>query len=441
MTINVSLTAFKRSLKVQPTFKAAKHRLCFLNTVKDHDKPNGYHDDLVINLTAAMAKQAQISLKYYQNIHLVDTFNHLQKTKTPLLDVSLATNKHYQHLLLISNNELLKTCQADYQVVLLDATRDYFDNYYLDLNLKNEPDNFKYTSCCLVFINSDGSYFLALPVSCDTDELQIIQKSQTPIIKTTIKTIELVLDQNQVPLLRTDQISWLKLLCPPTFKLKHSGAKTIYLTGNFWSFYDEPEQLGYLKHVSNQSVLKIATNFMTINNNAFLKANANSYLNESLDDSLSGQEWSYFYQHVKLTLKKGFIHFALDHQNPDYQAIFAEINQPNLIQTSFIPDRYNYYEQQRRINKYLSLRNICDLLISSQKEQLFDLTVKSHKLLAQEIPVKTTKKIKPLIQSTGLNKVMLNLVNDTNKPYYLTKKTLVSLTGKDHINYAKQIKL
>lgn len=36
---------------------------------------------------------------------------------------------------------------------------------------------------------------------------------------------------------------------------------------------------------------------------------------------------------------------------------------------------------------------------------------------------------------------MLNLVNDTNKPYYLTKKTLVSLTGKDHINYAKQIKL
>ena len=61
--------------------------------------------------------------------------------------------------------------------------------------------------------------------------------------------------------------------------------------------------------------------------------------------------------------------------------------------------------------------------------------------MAKEVPVKSMPPVKPLITSAGLNKVMLSLVENADKPYYLVNNNLVTLGGHQKIEWIKQTQL
>ena len=72
---------------------------------------------------------------------------------------------------------------------------------------------------------------------------------------------------------------------------------------------------------------------------------------------------------------------------------------------------------------------------------IFDFTTNKKVILAKELPIKQKVAIKPLVKDKGLSKVMLNLVDNANKPYYLVNKTLIALGGKQKIDWIRQTKL
>lgn len=445
MTTNSGLTIFKKALLTKPKFKAQAKRLCFLNTTSantDYETDNtavGYADDIVIKMPQTMPGVNNLLFKQYADFHLVNSFNHLKHYKTNLIDVMFYTQKQYQKLLLVINNKILAYCKAHYQVALLDATADYFLNYYLDCTRQSVPDDLQHTLQCLVFINPDGSYFLALPCICNENELidaqaAMIMTKTTPnaIIKTTVKQIEQLLDP--IPLLRTAQISWLKLRYINTYLEQADDFSNNTMSYAYMGYYDQVTGIDYFEHVGISRIKQIGKIYHSDQLQA--KKICRQALYQSVSKRSSTQRSSYFEQHLHAELRQGFLHIDLKPTNKRYQQLFQEIDLHDLPQLQQIPTYNNY-----QIGNYFELVNCYQQLVGDEMGTIFDFTTNKKVILAKELPIKQTVAIKPLVKDKGLSKVMLNLVDNANKPYYLVNKTLITLGGKQKINWIRQTKL
>lgn len=434
MTSNNGMTIFKKSLSQQPEFKASTKRLCFLNIADPEDEVtnSGYQDDKVITIPAKIPQVETSAFNYYQNFHLVDLFGHLKRSKNKLIDITLAAKKQYQKLLLVTNNQILAYCQANYQVALLDATADYVLNYYLKTSQELEPANNKYTTQCLAFINNDGSYFLALPCICYDYEIIKAKKANQTVIKTTIKTIENLLDQ--IPLLRTDHISWLRLMYSETNYVKTTTEIANYTSYFYFGYRNQNLNHNYLKKISAYKLNTLATILAKEQEQA--KTACQHVLMKTLHIKLWNLPLNYFASHLYLKLKNNLIQVVMWPTNQAYQQILTEIRIHNLTQLA----TYHFYHGYQ-IEKYPQLKLAYHALIDDQANKLLNLTSKPQMLIAKSIPMTKSKTVKPLVNSQGLNQVMLNLVNDANKPYYLVNDTLVTLGGNSKISWSRQTKL
>lgn len=442
MTIDKGLAAFKKSLATQPRFSPQAPRLCFLNTVKldkeddllPDDYQAGYPDDIVIKTPTKISIPEVQSYLYsrYSDFRLVDVFKHLRRLKSNLIDVALYTQPQYSHLLLVTDNHILDYCQTHYQVALLDATDDYFLNHYLDCTLKNEPHNLKYTTQCLVFIASDGSYFLALPCSCTETDLLTARLAQQQVIKTTVEQIEQILDP--IPLLRTEQISWLQLSYVETEIEKTKDLPNTVMSYIYMGYRDPVADTYHYYTVGDSRIKKIGYTFM--NSPMQAEIECDSYLYESAERNLMDLGIDYFTRHLCPIIKDGLVRCTLTKSNKHYEQIFAEIKIHNLSLLTN-EDTYKDYE----IHKYQALAICYQHTIADNMQRIFDLTGKKDMIMAKEVPVKSMPPVKPLITSAGLNKVMLSLVENADKPYYLVNKNLVTLGGHQKIEWIKQMKL
>lgn len=118
----------------------------------------------------------------------------LTKIRYPKVDALLSTKYEFHDIVIDSKK--LKEYGYDYHLVLLDATEDYVLNKYP----KNESPHQSGTLSnvdeqiqCAIFVNNDGTYFLALPVEIDLYE-PISHKVQIPVVETDLKTISKILD-------------------------------------------------------------------------------------------------------------------------------------------------------------------------------------------------------------------------------------------------------
>lgn len=442
MTINNGLAAFKKSLATQPRFSPQAPRLCFLNTVKpdieddllSEEYQAGYPDDIVIKTPTKIPIPEVESYLYsrYSDFRLVDTFKHLRRLKTNLIDVALYTQPQYNHLLLVTDNHILEYCQAHYQVALLDATEDYFLNYYLDCATNDEPHNLKYTTQCLVFIASDGSYFLALPCSCTETDMLTAPLVQQQVIKTTVKQIEQILDH--VPLLRTEQISWLKLHYTETEIEKAKDLPNTVMSYIYMGYCDSVTDTNHYYTVGDSRIKKIGRTFM--DNPMQAEIECDLYLSESAGLNLIDLGIDYFNRHLCPIIKDGLVSCTLTTTNKRYEEFFAEIKIHNL---NLLASENTYKEY--KIYKYQALAICYQHTIADNMQRIFDLTGKKDMIMAKEVPVKSMPPVKPLITSAGLNKVMLSLVENADKPYYLVNNNLVTLGGHQKIEWIKQTQL
>ena len=474
MTINNGLAAFKKSLATQPRFSPQAPRLCFLNTVKPDIEDDllsdkyqaGYPDDIVIKTPTKMPIPEVESYLYsrYSDFRLVNVFKHLKRLKTNLIDVALYTQPQYNHLLLVTDNHILDYCQTHYQVALLDATEDYFLNHYLDCATNDEPHNLKYTTQCLVFIASDGSYFLALPCSCTETDMLTAPLVQQQVIKTTVKQIEQILDP--VPLLRMGQISWLKLHYIETKIEKAKDLPNTVMSYIYMGYCDSVADTNHHYTVSDSRIKRIDRIFMDIymgycdsvadtnhyytvsdsrikrigrifmDNPMQAESECDLYLSESAELNLIDLGIDYFNRHLCPIIKDGLVRCTLTKSNKHYEQIFAEIKIHNL---NLLADEDTYKDYE--IHKYQALAICYQHTIADNMQRIFDLTGKKDIIMAKEVPVKSMPPVKPLITSAGLNKVMLSLVENADKPYYLVNKNLVTLGGHQEIEWIKQKKL
>lgn len=119
----------------------------------------------------------------------------LTKIRYPKVDALLSTKYEFHDIVIDSKK--LKEYGYDYHLVLLDATVDYILNKYP----KNESPHQSGTLSavdeqiqCAMFVNNDGTYFLALPVEINLYD-PIFHKLQIPVVETDLKTISKALDQ------------------------------------------------------------------------------------------------------------------------------------------------------------------------------------------------------------------------------------------------------
>ena len=442
MTINKGLAAFKKSLATQPRFSPQAPRLCFLNTVKPDIEDDllpaeyqaGYPDDIVIKTPTKISIPEVQSYLYsrYSDFRLVDVFKHLRRLKTNLIDVALYTQPQYNQLLLVTDNHILDYCQAQYQVALLDATEDYFLNHYLDCANNNEPHNFKYTTQCLVFIASDGSYFLALPCSCSETDLLTAPLVNQQVIKTTVEQIEQILDP--IPLLRTEQISWLKLRYIETEIEKTKDLPNTVMSYIYMGYRDAVTDTYYYYTVGDSRIKKIGRTFMK--NPMQAEIECDLYLSEPVERNLIDLGIDYFNRHLQPIIKDGLVSCSLTQSNKHYEQIFGEIKIHNL---NLLANENTYKEYE--IHKYQALAICYQHTIADNMQRIFDLTGKKDMIMVKEVPVKSMPPVKPLITSAGLNKVMLSLVENADKPYYLVNNNLITLGGHQKIEWIKQMQL
>ena len=106
-----------------------------------------------------------------KKLNKVHLFKHLNKRTQATVDMVLSRKYLFYNNTIITDNKILERFQADYHVVLLDATADYIRHYLIrdmDESEKLLGQLFYYPTVntvlqCLLFVKNDHTYFLALP--------------------------------------------------------------------------------------------------------------------------------------------------------------------------------------------------------------------------------------------------------------------------------------
>lgn len=106
-----------------------------------------------------------------KKLNKVHLFKHLNKRTQATIDMVLSRKYLFYNNTVITDNKILERFQADYHVVLLDATADYIRHYLIrdmDESTHLLGQLFDYPTVnvvlqCLLFVKKDHTYFLALP--------------------------------------------------------------------------------------------------------------------------------------------------------------------------------------------------------------------------------------------------------------------------------------
>lgn len=316
------------------------------------------------------------------------------KKRYPRIDALLST-KYEFHNIVIDSKKLKEYCY-DYHLVLLDATVDYILNKYP----KNESPHQSGTLSnvdeqiqCVMFVNNDGTYFLALPVEINLYD-PIFPKLKIPVVETDLKTISKVLDQFD-------------------------------LTKDTGYYCDKPIHKLHLSYHSGKGL----SYFQTIKSNF-------THCMLSLEDSYLQIVRSYLKSHLKIKLSDdGHFNIALYPTNEFWTKQLDKFNMLNII----------------RANSSQYTNGIKDpLYICSFDEFIGSIVVQSWELINQETITKyplevTTKKwnanltnsFEPLAKANGLSDIFALMSDSDQQKYFWTGDNFITLQHDEMRSFPK----
>lgn len=388
--------------------------------------------------------------------HFIDLLKHVNRAGSTLEKVILS---HYSICSIIFQSKILDNILASnllawkltYHVVLLDATADFTQNYFLKLvepldtsmndytyddkaGYKTDLDYLPYSARvastialdqaqCMVFVNDDGDYFLALPCLFNNKPSELptcyLEKATIKQIRQILKPMPLVRAGNFYPLTskglyyygsHDDDLYFM------TYDNLHTSTTYMMLLAN--KYQKDPS--GFADYFYQSLTVKDAPfygSYLTITNDLerIYETNITNYLIKNLAVEINSV---------------GEPIFTLKHATPLWQKILQRLTKITFDRSSFetifnmywvaiCPDIYNICIQKVAAKMSFALQQIQNKPIS-------------HDLSKQQRTV-----LKPLSTESGLNKIWLTLREGDNQKYYLDKQHLVTLVGSSRIDTIK----
>lgn len=444
---------FKKSLTAGIKYAKEIPLICFTDT-PDTERPI-YKDDIVGNITMDGLKNLTdpAKLKYAQELinkekgpdnenfilhyHLIDVAKHARRLQNKCIENEIfhVCNKNQDRgaTCLVTDNQFLNLIDAGYHVALLDASADFADNYYPSCHLGNyniisqipwteKINYFQYVLQCIVFINDDGSYFLALPISAPylahrPKKEQRHDRAHLPIIKTTVKAMQEIIKPS--PLFRYNNIPIVQL--NPVWTQSDA---LIYLCD-----YSQFVTTAYRQLFKQQAFVK-DNGISTVTNNiidSFLVYNCFEneklmfdYLNEQVTVSLSANG------HYLMQTNSQVLYWQ--HKfNHDFARLSDLLSfsdpRPTLLYVADLISIYDKVWVTDRIYQYHTVQ--CPQI------NLTLITPKQTK--TEEITLPQSNSLTPLVNKQKLNQVILSLKASTYHQYYGLKNQLITLEGKNQV--------
>lgn len=323
----------------------------------------------------------------------------------------------YRNLNAVIDNDLLSKYGFDYHVVILDATDDFVQNYFLQINdhfiqdpryqvqslyqehafsLSNKElcsEFLKYPTSCLLFYNDDYSYFCALPcVIYATDTFDKISVSIDQI-RHILEPLPLHKDDDDRYLLHAyyareireiNVISYINMDCSRTTLEKILQTRNIEkLTTSVPAKYIQRVNIEYFNFCSE-----------------------------------------YMSKHLRVFVtKNGQIHFYLDKSSPSWDNFFKQNEFCSILLK---------YTKENKVpllwsDKTLSCEKFVEKIINSMNLSVNDISTNEEDI--SDLINSTDKLVQPILPNKGLNGIFSDLgYNDTHK-FYVTKNRLFTAFG------------
>lgn len=365
----------------------------------------------------------------------------------------------------VIDQALLKTHNANYHLVLLDASKDYCANYYpiaaqilADHNIKEKdfnnigvPATFYLTwpsLRALVFINDQGQYFLAMPaISNNRDYL----KTKMPVIETKLKTVSQLL--KPMPLIKVINRSKNNLKGPKWLKQLSGGylcqLQCNNITENMIFYGDQYNEDNALRQAASHSWIWQQDNQ--------IHDPLDKIPNNELISEISQDRYFSYLNCFAETLKNNLqIKFA---ENGDLKLQFVPTKNHywhKLLNKTIMPKiRLNLFNYGLPVPSVTDLRHVDYINMRQNHEkhmpcQVWEYLItyayngkleknlvmpkQTGKTQVIDVPVKANHSLQQLRQSTGLNQVLTSLKPGRDHKYYVNDDMLITLYGDSKIN-------
>lgn len=421
MSKNQGIEIFKQQfIQGKAVFNNDPEPLCYLTNEKIPNELNCH--PFLLNKWQNFRKRREYQLKCYYEDDIIKKSGSIREFTQEIYDETRIIIE------LIVNNDFLAVKKKHYRIILLDAIKDFVNNYYskLDINDRKEIDNanlvhydpdFSKTyyenmilpvTNCLVFVKEDGSYFTAVPITkdCSFDLSRV--KNTVATIETTVNAILNLLEPTQ----QNKKAVYTKLPSEPKYYQDRFVASSVE-----FGEYDEA-------HCDSHDVTDVAFSRIDVIRPNFLASTTHHY---KKDDYVAKTNFLELNSSQIAVVKQ----YLIKHYNAFYTQegeLFSYItdnkNGKPTFKTGEIagedPDAINF--DAVRIQGYYdsSKLHVGTLFLESEPN------VKDTK--ATDLDLGPHKIIKPLIKSRNLNELLRTITAGNNHLFYVTKDKLMTIS-------------
>lgn len=363
-----------------------------------------------------------------KKLNKVHLFKHLNKRTQATVDMVLSRKYLFYNNTIITDNKILERFQADYHVVLLDATADYIRHYLINdmdesTHLLGELFNYPTVNVvlqCLLFVKNDHTYFLALPCFFSKTEVAGSKNINLDILDISYQQLQELL--KPIPLLEVAGFKPLRLVI---------GMRTESLEHNYDR--DQPHFFGFRYENTYQD--KTSNAWQKYNDylhSAFItnKKMAKDCI-EILDDLASKNMAliiNYLRDHLKVeTNKTNGLKIYLVPNSTEWTEYFKK--HPNLLNG----DDGAFFDAEQTDNmkdcpKSLNRKNFTDLI----KYILYFLFLRNldiQEVKQPKVETLTTNdnKLQALVQPDKTNSLFMSLIPGDSHGYYAYNNKLLTL--------------
>lgn len=420
MSKNQGLEIFKKQFaQGKAVFSKEPEPLCYLTKEKIPNELDCH--PFLLNKWQNFRKRREYQLKCYYEDDIIKKSGSIGEFTQEIY------NEARIMIELIVNNDFLAVKKKHYRIILLDAVKDFINNYYnkLDANDRKEMDkanlvhydpDFSRTyyenvilpvTNCLVFIKEDGSYFAVVPLTknCSFEYSRV--ENTIEIIETTVNDIFNLLESTQ----QNKKATYTKLPNAPEYYQDR-------FISDFVDFgeYDEAHCDSHeVTYVTLDGIDVIRPNFLASTTHHYKK---DDYVTKTNFVELNSSQIAVVKQylikhyHAFYTQEGELFSYITDSKNGKPTFKTGEIAGEDLNAINFDATRIQGYYESSKLH-------VGTLFLESEPN------VKDTK--AKDLDLGPHKIIKPLTKSKNLNGLLRTITAGNNHLFYVTKDKLMTI--------------
>lgn len=447
---------------------------------KNPDKPI-YKDDR----TELIPEKIKAFNDYNLAWHKFDPLKHLRKRKDdpdkyadPFEKIFV---KKCPKCNIIVNDKIIQDNKMDYHVVILDATRDYMMNYFplVKQFAQDKSDDIKqdfaqssmlnefaaYPAIKIaVFVNNNGSYFLALPFLLSRYDIAVYASTpktaredfpafnvfDTKVVNTTLAEVSRILADMPLVSLAKDELDneiqeripasithgnyliqgetvarFADIVMHKPYDERNLGYNNGYYALNFNQINNKDTKIELIECWSRRILCKYTTEVydaITFNNIG-IELLLDMFLNSHLRVKIQDDKSYLFYLDIK--------------SNPAWDELLNEYKMFNLSGNGSCRANNKYFTAGLRLYWDEDVLIVLSRLVKEYMKYHVQFNKPKEDQIVESVDLINKPNVEKLASSSGLQKILETIIPGKNHRYYLDDARIWSLYGSNKLNYAE----